>query len=250
MAGPTKLLEAHGLQKLGTRKPVVTVIEEDKARGTWAGRRLLGVNGRSAFELSFWCGTCPLLFERLEPSAEKTVSIPELQETLNNGLTTIDESVIDAFSALLPKGKYLPMLLEIEPTLVEPGQPGDYFAEEQHATWRDAEEPSSSPENPHTPYYRADTRTLDGDDRLFEFVVPIVPPSWNERDHTLPSRRPPQDRSGGDVRHSAPDPQSDLRRQKPCAPHPDRTSGHDLRGDELTHEFRPTARTTGPTEEP
>lgn len=181
MAGPTTQLAARRVRKLGTRKPTVTIGEDDKAPGTWMGRRLLRVNGSDAFELSFWCGTCPFLFERLEKATDRTASIPHLERALNEGLSAIDETVIDAFSTLLPKGKYLPMLLEIEPTLVEPGQPGDYFAEEQLATWRDYEGPGI-PQNPRTPYYRADSRQLDGDNRLFEFVVPMVPPSWNERD--------------------------------------------------------------------
>jgi hypothetical protein len=67
MASPTKLLDAH----------VVTIGEADKANGASAGRRLLSVNGRYAFELGFWCGTCPLLFERLA-GAHETLSIADL----------------------------------------------------------------------------------------------------------------------------------------------------------------------------
>jgi len=179
MAGPTKLLQAQRPRKLGSRKPAVTIGEEEKTPGAWAGRRFLSVNGRNAFELSFWCGTCPLLFKRLE-GANGTLSIADLQQRLNDGISELDDAVISAFSALLPKGEYLAMLLNIEPTLVYPMGPGDYFAEDQDATWRSSEGFWGLPENPHTPYYRADTRNLDGDDRLFEFVVPMVPPSWND----------------------------------------------------------------------
>ncbi len=197
MVGPSKLLKTSGLRKLGTRRPVVTIDEVDKQPGTLVGRRLLRINGSNTFELGFWCGTCPFLFERLEHATNATVSIPDLQQALNDGLSDIDETVIGAFSALLPKGKYLPMLLEIEPILVDPGQPGDYFAEEQRATWGTDDNPSALPENPRTAYYRADTRRLDGENRLFEFVVPMVPPSWNQRvrvdehaEHLKASTRP------------------------------------------------------------
>jgi hypothetical protein len=47
--------------------------EADKPEGTWAGRRLLVLDDKPAFELSFWCGTCPFLFERLE-GAHETLS--------------------------------------------------------------------------------------------------------------------------------------------------------------------------------
>lgn len=179
MASPTKLLDAQNPRKLGSRKPVVTIGEADKASGAWAGRRLLSVNGRHAFELGFWCGTCPLLFERLE-GANETLSIADLQLRLNDGIPKLEADVISSFSALLPKGEYLPVLLEIEPALIYPMRPGDYFAEEQDATWKSSEGFWGLPENPRTPYYRTDTRKLDGDHRLFEFVVPMVPPSWND----------------------------------------------------------------------
>jgi hypothetical protein len=42
------------------------------------------------------------------------------------------------------------MLLRIEPRVICPGAPGDYFAEEVIATWSD-----DPPEDPRTLYYRA-----------------------------------------------------------------------------------------------
>ncbi len=154
-----------------------------KARllGAWAGRRLLSVAGTPAFELGFWCGTCPFLFERLEGS-NTTQSIEGLQDTLTEGPSEIDEDVVGAFSALLPAGEYIPLLLEIEPTLTYPMRPGDYFAEEQDKTWRTSDGFWGLPEYPRTPYYRGDTQALDDENVLFEFVVPMVPPSRNERD--------------------------------------------------------------------
>ncbi|MFF2235747.1 hypothetical protein [Streptomyces anulatus] len=34
---------------------------------------------------------------------------------------------------------------------------------------------------PHTPYYRTFETAVDADARLYEFAVPLVPPTWNER---------------------------------------------------------------------
>ncbi len=57
---------------------------------------------------------------------------------------------------------------------------GDYFADEQVATWG-----LSSfwglPEYPATPYYRTFQTPVDQDAHLFEFVVPMVPPTWNDQ---------------------------------------------------------------------
>ena len=38
------------------------------------------------------------------------------------------------------------------------------------------------PENPRTPYYRAGDQILSGSERLYEFVVPMVPLTWNKQD--------------------------------------------------------------------
>jgi hypothetical protein len=38
------------------------------------------------------------------------------------------------------------------------------------------------PNTPQTPYYRTYETSVDADAHLFEFVVPMVPPSWNDPD--------------------------------------------------------------------
>ncbi|WP_254389963.1 hypothetical protein [Streptomyces sp. AC550_RSS872] len=92
------------------------------------------VDGEPAFELGFWCGTCPFLFRRLD-SARQRLSLESVQEWLTEALADPDDTgVIDAFGALLPEGEYLPVPLHVEPRLVVPGGEGDYFGEEQVAT--------------------------------------------------------------------------------------------------------------------
>ncbi|MET7674254.1 hypothetical protein [Streptomyces seoulensis] len=144
-------------------------------------RRLLMVDDEPAFELSFYCGTCPLLFRRLEGAREK-LSLESVQERLAGALDDPDGGgVIDAFGALLPEGEYLPLLLSVEPRLVIPGQEGDYFSGEQVTTWG-IDQFWGLPEYPHTPYYRTFETPVDADAHLYEFVVPMVPPTWNERE--------------------------------------------------------------------
>jgi hypothetical protein len=152
--------------------------EEEKAEGAWAGRRLLFLDDKPAYELSFWCGTCQFLFQR-EYGANQTVSLPDVEARLVDGVSGLDEEVIDKYTALLPLGQYVPLLLQVQPRLVRPLEAGDYFAEEQVATWG-VEAFWGLPEHPRTPYYRTFEAAVDAEAHLFEFVVPMVPPSWND----------------------------------------------------------------------
>ncbi|MFJ8541932.1 hypothetical protein ACIRFH_07930 [Streptomyces sp. NPDC093586] len=158
---------------------------EERETGSGPGRRLLTVDGDPAFELSFWCGTCPFLFRRLETargSPSLSLSLQNVRDRLTGPLDGPDDGgVIDAFGALLPEGEYLPMLLGVEPRLVLPGQKDDYFAGEQVATWG-FDQFWGLPEYPHTPYYRTFETAVDASAHLYEFVVPMVPPTVNTRE--------------------------------------------------------------------
>jgi hypothetical protein len=152
--------------------------EEEKPEGAWAGRRFLFLDDKPAFELSFWCGTCQFLFTR-EEGANNTVSLDAVEGRLGQGIADLDEEVISAFASLLPRGAYVPLLLEVQPRLVRPVEVGDYFAEEQVATWG-VDSFWGLPHHPRTPYYRTYETAVDAEAHLFEFVVPMVPPSWND----------------------------------------------------------------------
>jgi hypothetical protein len=160
--------------------------ESEKPAGAWAGRRHLMLAGKPAFELSYWCGTCPALFQRLE-GANHTVSLDGLAERLRSGVDAIDDAVVAPFGHLLAAGTYLPLLLEVRPRLVHPVEPGDYFAHEQVATWG-IDGFWGLPEYPRTPYYRTFETAVSAHAHLYEFVVPMVPPSWNQRDRVATFR--------------------------------------------------------------
>lgn len=163
---------------MGGDHPRLVFGEEPKAEGSWAGRRSLQLDGTPAFELSYWCGTCQFLFRRLE-GANATVSITELESALNDGLDRVEDDVVEAFGSLLGRGIYIPLLMEVRPRLLLPGRDGDYFTEEQTQTWG-LESFWGLPEYPRTPYYRTFETSAGADAHLYEFVVPMVPPSWND----------------------------------------------------------------------
>ena len=173
------LLKAGRPMTLGGDRPRVIFGEGPKAAGAWAGSRVLLLDDEPAFELSYWCGTCQLLFERLE-GADDTLSIDALQQRLVAGPEDVDRRIVERFGALLGKGKYLPLLLTIEPLLVLPAHPGDYFTEEQVATWG-FNLFTGAPEHPGTSYYRTFQTKVAPSAHLYEFVVPMVPPERNDR---------------------------------------------------------------------
>ncbi|MFW0792076.1 hypothetical protein [Gordonia sp. CPCC 205333] len=146
--------------------------------GQYLGRRLLFLDGEAAFELSFWCGTCQFVFQRLL-GANRTLSESELRERLAEQSSAIDPTVVHTYGELLGKGRYLPLLLRIEPKLVMPLGADDYFSIDQVATWG-VRNFWGLPEYPATPYYRTFQTVVDEDAHLYEFVVPMVPPAWNE----------------------------------------------------------------------
>jgi hypothetical protein len=133
-----------------------------------------------AFELSFWCGTCPFLFKRLIGAAGPQ-SFADLSDRLSDGVEDLDVEVINTFSPLLPAGDYLPLLLEVRPRLVRPLDDGDYFADEQVRTWG-LNALWGLPEYPQTPYYRTFETKVDAEAHLYEFLVPMVPPHLNDPD--------------------------------------------------------------------
>jgi hypothetical protein len=63
------------------------------------------VDDAPAFELSFWCGTCQFLFQRLE-GATATFSLDD-GNGLADALGGIDEEVVSQFGVLLPEDRAL-----------------------------------------------------------------------------------------------------------------------------------------------
>jgi hypothetical protein len=182
MPSTTRVLARGEPVKLGSRVAPLSFTPAKDRRGRKApGLRKLQLDGKDAFDLSFWCGTCPLVFERLEGS-NRTLSSEDLQERLNVGLSSIDDDVLSAASQLIPEATYIPMLLATRPKLVMPADKSDYFAHEQ-VTHRGIDGFWGLPHSPKTPYYRSGSWQTGDHDFLFEFMIPMVPPAWNDRDH-------------------------------------------------------------------
>lgn len=161
------------------KRALVAVPTPKPAPGTAFPPRRLTLRGVPVFELGLWCGTCPALFNKLN---EPEVADLELaNQLLNTGLDAIDAEVLRVYGEALPKSQYTALLLEMTPRLVVPGGPSDYFSHEQVSTWG-VDPFVGAPENPATPYYRTFETSIGQDRHLYEFVVPMVPPSWNDNE--------------------------------------------------------------------
>lgn len=146
--------------------------------GTAFPPRRLTLRGQEIFDLALWCGTCPAVFTKLGEPPHADLEV--VHERLNVGLQAIDDEVLSAYGQVLPEAEYTALLLEVRPQLVSPGDPGDYFAREQVATW--GINAIDGVEDPATPYYRTFEASLGSGQHLFEFVVPMVPPTWNSQE--------------------------------------------------------------------
>lgn len=156
------------------------------APGMALGPRRLWLRGRPVFELSFWCGTCPALFQRIaEP---RTADVDVANTILASGLIAVDESVLAAYGRLLPRSEYTVLLVEVAPRLVEPSGEGDYFAGEQVHTWG-GDPVTGAPEDPGGAYYRTFEAPVDSGRHLYEMIVPMVPPSWTAPDQAARQQR-------------------------------------------------------------
>ena len=175
------VIQIGGAIELGVPDNEATVWfgESPKPAGAANGRRVMYLKEAPAFELSFGCGTCAFLFRR-ESGANQTVSLDEVHARLATGLRDVDAEVVRGFGALLGADRYVPMLLRIWPTLVQPMGDRDYFSHEQIATWG-VNGFWGLPEYPSTPYYRTFETPVHADAHLYEFLVPMVPPSWNDK---------------------------------------------------------------------
>src|SRR5580698_2653852 len=104
----------------------------------------------------------------------------ERSGALTAGVRTIADPVVAELVAGLPNDDYLVCLSEATPQLVIPGQPDDYFVNEQVALWG-INQFWNLPHDPRVPYYRAGEMNLGNGKKLFHFVIPMFPENWLDK---------------------------------------------------------------------
>jgi hypothetical protein len=138
--------------------------------------RYLRLDDKRAYEFGITCNTCQFWFER-KSGANASLSLGDLADNLNNGLTTLDGMMIQRIADSLPRGDYIAMLSRVVPKLVLPSDDDDYFCREQVQLWG-VDGFWGLPHDPRTEYYRTGSQSFGGHTQLFEFIVPMFPHGW------------------------------------------------------------------------
>lgn len=139
--------------------------------------RYLTLRGERAYRLSFSCGTCAFLFERLGGFDQSSCHTAELDAILKRGVTDIDSTLFKKIALLIPAGEYRVLISTITPQLVAPCAADDYFSHEQVDLWG-VEPTSGLPLYPRTEYYRVPAIPVDTKTALFQFIAPMQPRNW------------------------------------------------------------------------
>lgn len=138
--------------------------------------RFLTIDGKKAYHIGNICGTCAFFFERLD-GANQSVHVDKLVDALNNGVAKLDSWLIEDLKNIIPDGKYVVLLSQIQPRLCTPLSSEDYFSNEQLNLWG-VDGFWGLPHTPKTEYYRLNTKELDEEKGLFEFLIPTFPHNW------------------------------------------------------------------------
>lgn len=142
--------------------------------------RYLMIDGKKAYHIGNICGTCSFFFERLG-GANKHISAREVSKQLRSGLNSIESDLLDNIARIIPNGKYLVTLTKITPKMITLGGEGDYFVNEQVDIWG-MDGFWGVPHYPKVQYYRGRTLTVQPGKTLFEFLVPMFPQNWLDKE--------------------------------------------------------------------
>lgn len=148
--------------------------------GQWEKwHRFICIEGKTAYEIGNICGTCSFYFERLE-GANQSIHPTDLIEQLNKGVVDLDREITEKISKIIPNGKYEVLLLKVHPKKTQLGTAQDYFANEEIKLWG-VDTFWRMPHNPKITYYRGTDQLINQDEKLFEFIVPIFPEEWLDK---------------------------------------------------------------------
>lgn len=165
--------------KITDSKSIVSF--DKKGGGNWeVWHRYISIDGKPAYEIGNICGTCNFYFERLE-GANQSIHPEDLIDQLNEGLSSLDKKTIEKVAKIIPNGKHKVLLLTVHPKLIELGKDKDYFANEQIELW-DIDGFWGLPRNPKISYYRGIDQSIKEDEKIFEFIIPIFPQTWLDKD--------------------------------------------------------------------
>lgn len=142
--------------------------------------RHLRLDDKRAYEFGITCNTCGFWFER-KAGANGSVSLEDVANALDHGLTTLEDETTQLIADCLPSGEYVAILTRVLPKLVQPSTSDDYFEQERvqlfgiDPFW-------GLPHDPRTEYYRTGSKAFNERTEPFEFVAPMFPHGWLKSD--------------------------------------------------------------------
>jgi hypothetical protein len=161
---------------IGTKvRGSTSIISFESDKGNyWEGwDRYIAIDGKKAYQIGNVCETCIFFFERLE-GANRSVNPELVTEALNRGIEKLDKEFIRDLEKILPDGRYIVILSEVDLLLTSPGDSNDYFANEQ-IDLCGRQYLGGKPHSPKTEYYRLNTKNIDDYIGFYEFLIPTFP---------------------------------------------------------------------------
>ncbi|MTI49968.1 MAG: hypothetical protein FH761_19225 [Firmicutes bacterium] len=150
---------------------------ETTGEGDWkVWDRYLTIDNKKAYHIGNVCGTCRFFFERMN-GANQSISPKKTINMLNNGLDIIKSKVLKEVMTIIPEDNYFVNLMEINPKLVTLNTETDYFSNEQVKVWG-IDGFWGFPHHPRISYYRGETKLIEKNKKLYEFIVPMFPQGW------------------------------------------------------------------------
>ena len=156
-------------------KPLTITASQSKLAFTTTGGgnwevwdRFISLGGEPIFHIGNICGTCEFFFCRVAESTIASIEIDCVKSDLESGIVNIGPTAT-TLSEIIPNGKYVLALFEIEPHQVGTDTTPDYFSHEQRLAWADDDNDGS----PVTGYYRGNSIAMANQQMLFEFFVPL-----------------------------------------------------------------------------
>ena len=132
--------------------------------------RFLTYKNKPLFHIGNICGTCNFFFNKKEIKIDNKFTSKQISTLLNKGIVNLKESEINGISKIIPNGNYEVLITEIQPKISFPNDRNDYFVTDLFESWN-KEYAIDSEAN--IPYYRGLSKLIKGNEKLFEFFIPI-----------------------------------------------------------------------------
>lgn len=165
--GVTKLID---ISDCTLKNPTSILGFETTGGGSWEKwDRYLTIDGMKTYHIGNICDTCAFFFVRME-GTNQSINAEGVSSRLEVGIDSLKDPVVKDIKSIFPSDSYHILLLEVNPVLVNPASPMDYFNTELVELWG-----LDSFSNTRTEYYRSGSFTFGRKNGFYEFLIPLFP---------------------------------------------------------------------------